>query len=515
MIVFAKVLKLREPDPFVMGWRHSSPIMPWTALKNRTFRKLWLATVISGTCVAAHECAATWSMNLLAASPLLISLMSTVASLPFFLFTLPAGALADRIDRRKFVCAINLWLAATAIGLAVLGWLHLLNPFLILVCVFLIGVGFAFNAPAWTSIVPQVVSDAELPSAVILSGLQLNVSGIIGPALAALLVPLAGANFVFALNAACFLLVVLATWQWKQPTMLAKGPPERFFESFQTLARYVRRAPGLQVVLARNFLFALFISAIPALIPVVGLKVLQLSSSNFGLLFTSMGAGSVLGAVFIFPWLRARFSPDSLTVLANLLIVIAYVLMALVRRTEVFFIVAALAGVGWTLSASELWVAAQRAMPSWGRGRMNAAVMMISQGAMVLGGTIWGSAAAIAGATCALFGAAVLFLVSLLLAGRLSINFTRNLPGGLAYCDRTTVGVPVTPSGGLPRFLIKWVEEIGKRRRRSSITARPGEHGKSSSHSSSSSEEFGKDQLAIDDCPSINQPIDKAGLFLD
>lgn len=364
--------------------------------------------------------------------------MSTVASLPFFLFTLPAGTLADKVDRQKLVCAINLWLAATAIGLAVLGWLHLLNPYLILVCVFFIGVGFAFNAPAWTSIVPQVVSDAELPSAVILSGLQLNLSGIVGPALGALLVPLAGANFVFALNAACFLLVVLVAWQWKQPTVPANRLPERFFKSFETVIHYVRCAPGLQVVLARNFLFALFISAIPALIPVVGLKVLQLSSTNFGLLFTSMGAGSVLGAVFIFPWLRARFSPDSLTLSANLLIVIAYVLMALVRRTEAFFIVAAFAGVGWTLSASELWVAAQRAMPSWARGRMNATVMMISQGAMVLGGAIWGSAAAIAGATYALFGAAVLFLLSLLLAGRLSINFTRKLGGDLPYCGRTT-----------------------------------------------------------------------------
>jgi MFS family permease len=421
---FAKVPKLAEPNPFVTIITKSST---WIALRNPVFRKLWLATVISGTCVAAHETAATWSMNLLTASPLLISLMSTVASLPFFLFTLPAGALADRIDRQKLVCAINLWLAATAIGLALLGWLNLLNPYLILGCVFFIGVGFAFNAPAWTSIVPQIVSNAELPSAVILSGLQLNLSGIVGPALGALLVPLAGANFVFALNAACFFLVILAVWQWKQPTVQVKLRSESFFESFGTFARYVRCAPGLQVVLARNFLFALFISAIPALIPVVGLKVLQLSSSKFGLLFTSMGAGSVLGAVFIFPWLRARLSPDSLTLSANLLIVIAYVLMALVRRTEAFFIVAALVGVGWTLSASELWVAAQRVMPSWAPGRMNAAVMMISQGAMVLGGTIWGSAAAIAGATCALFGAAVLFLLSLLLTGRLSINFTRNL----------------------------------------------------------------------------------------
>src|SRR6201997_5547281 len=91
----------------------------------------------------------------------------------------------------------------------------------------------------------------------------------------------------------------------------------------------------------------------------------------------------------------------------------------------------ALAGVGWTLSASELWVAAQRAMPSGARGRMNAAVMMISQGAMVLGGTIWGSAAAIAGPACALLGASFLFLLRLLLDGRLSIIYTRCLRGGL------------------------------------------------------------------------------------
>jgi MFS family permease len=87
------------------------------------------------------------------------------------------------------------------LALAVLGWMHLLNPYLILGCVFFIGVGFAINAPAWTSIVPQVVSDAELPSAATLSGLQFNISGIIGPALGGLLVPLAGANFVFAINA--------------------------------------------------------------------------------------------------------------------------------------------------------------------------------------------------------------------------------------------------------------------------------------------------------------------------
>src|SRR5712675_2440990 len=149
----------------------------FTALRNPVYRTLWLASILSGTCVAAHDCAATWVMYKLNPSPLFLSLMSTVASLPFFLFTLPAGALADIVDRKKFLCLINLWLAVAAAALAILGWLHLLNPYVILTSVFVIGVGFALNAPAWTSSVSEVVSNVELPSAGILGGLQLNISG--------------------------------------------------------------------------------------------------------------------------------------------------------------------------------------------------------------------------------------------------------------------------------------------------------------------------------------------------
>src|SRR5262249_27860353 len=166
-----------------------------------------------------------------------------------------------------------------------------------------------------------VVSDEELPSAAILSGLQFNMSGIVGPVLGGLLVSVAGANFVFALNAACFFLVVLAIRQWKQPSAPARLPSTSFFKSFGTVIRYMRNASGFQVVLVRNFLFALFISILPALMPVVGLKVLHFSPSDLGLLFTSMGAGSVVGAAFIVPRLRARLSSDRLAFLANLLLV--------------------------------------------------------------------------------------------------------------------------------------------------------------------------------------------------
>jgi MFS family permease len=397
----------------------------WTALRNPIFRRLWIASVISGTCVAAHNNAATYVMNTLAASPFLISLISTVASLPFFLFTLPAGALADSVNRKKLVCAINVWLAAAAAALAILGWLHLLNPCLILVNVFFLGIGFAFNAPTWTSIVAEVVSDAELTSAATLSGLQFNISGIVGPALGGLLVSSIGVNLVFVANAACFLLVILAVLQWKQPTVSSKVASHSFCRSLSSAARYLRCAPELKIVLVRNFMFTLFISAIPAVVPVLALEALHLNPSKLGLLFTSMGVGSVIGAVVIAPGFRARYSPNTLTRSANLFVILAYVLMGFVRQAELFMFVAALAGVGWTLSASELWAAAQRAMPDWARGRMNAAFIMISQGAMVLGGLIWGTAVAIAGPGCTLFGAAALFLISLFSGTSFSINFTR------------------------------------------------------------------------------------------
>ena len=96
----------------------------WLALRNPAFVGLWLPSVVSGVCVSAHDTAATWLMNALGASPLLLALIATAASLPFFVFTLPAGALADLSDRKSLLIAVYLWLAAAAGLLAVCTWLH-------------------------------------------------------------------------------------------------------------------------------------------------------------------------------------------------------------------------------------------------------------------------------------------------------------------------------------------------------------------------------------------------------
>jgi MFS family permease len=183
----------------------------------------------------------------------------------------------------------------------------------------------------------------------------------------------------------------------------------------------------MQVILTRNFLFGLFIAVVPALIPVVALHHLRLQASQLGLVFTSMGIGSLLSATVLLPYARAKATPNMLTILASISLAMVFVSMALVPNLWIFLPVAALAGISWTASASELWIAGQRTMPDWARGRMNAVHMMASQGGVALGGIIWGWSATSFGLGKTLVGGAILLVISLVLAVPLSINFAHFL----------------------------------------------------------------------------------------
>ena len=182
----------------------------FSALANVAFRRLWIASLASGTAVAADQTAARWTLNHLSGSAFVISLLSTTAALPFLVFTLPAGFLADAVDRRPLLRAINVWQALVAAALALQGFLGVLTPVALLGGSLAFGVGFAFNSPVWTALLPDVVSERDLPSTATLGALQMNLSGIVGPALGGFLLSLSSPPFVFSLNALGFLGIVLA-----------------------------------------------------------------------------------------------------------------------------------------------------------------------------------------------------------------------------------------------------------------------------------------------------------------
>jgi hypothetical protein len=142
--------------------------------------------------------------------------------------------------------------------------MHILNSYLILLFVLLIRAGIAFNAPAFSSLLTDVVSEKELASASVLTGLQFDHSAIIGSALAGAAIPLIGTDIVFAVNSAAFLLVSLALLWWGRSREQAYS----FLQSFATAVRFVRYAPWIKVVLTRQILFSVLAATVPALLPV-------------------------------------------------------------------------------------------------------------------------------------------------------------------------------------------------------------------------------------------------------
>jgi MFS family permease len=227
----------------------SNPSSTWFALRNPVFCRLWLATLLSGTFVSSQDVTATWLMHDLGASPFWLSLMASAASAPFFLFTVPAGAIADIVNRRAVIVSAVLWQAAWSVVLALGAFTNLINPSAVLACIFALGIGLAFGAPVWGAIVPDIVGKDELPSAITLGGVQLNLSGIVGPALGGFLLPLLGAHALISFNALAFVLVAFVIMQWKP----RQGPSirlrENFAESFINSLRYARNSQRMKVIL--------------------------------------------------------------------------------------------------------------------------------------------------------------------------------------------------------------------------------------------------------------------------
>ena len=297
---------------------HSS----FAALQQPRFWRLWTASLASGMAMAAHETAARWVLSKLEAPALLISLASSLSALPFFVFTLPAGFLADLVDRPWLLRLINVWLAAVAGVLAILGFSGKLTGGMVLLGAFGLGVGFALNAPIWAALLTDLVPRERLASAATLGALQLNLSSLLGPLLGGFLLAAINPDLVFAVNAAGFLAMAIALPRCPRVRTAKPFNSRRLARPLTKVARYVCSSPPLRTVLARNGFFALFVSAIPTLLPVIALRDLELEPARLGLLFTLMSTGSVAASLFLSGWALQRFSSNSILLGGKILLVL-------------------------------------------------------------------------------------------------------------------------------------------------------------------------------------------------
>ncbi len=208
-----------------------------------------------------HDVGAAWLMTSLApGSPFWVALMQAAGSLPFFLLALPAGAIADIIDRRTLLLLTQGWMCLVATTLGLLTLTHQMTPTLLLGLTFALSLGTSMNLPVWQATMPELVTRAELPAAATLNGLVINLARSVGPAISGLLIAAAGGNpgIVFLLNATSFLSVIITVYRWRNVPKVQALPAERFIGAMQAGIRYTRYAPQLQTVLVRSGAYILF-----------------------------------------------------------------------------------------------------------------------------------------------------------------------------------------------------------------------------------------------------------------
>ncbi|HUO86738.1 MAG TPA: MFS transporter [Thermoanaerobaculia bacterium] len=416
------------------------PTSAWSPLSVRLFRTLWLATLASNLGTWLQSVGAAWLMTELTTSATLVALVQAATSLPMFLLALPAGALADVVDRRRLLLVSQSWMLVVAglLGAATLAGAT--TPALLLAATFALGLGAAFNQPAWQAIIPELVPREQLAQAVTLGSVGFNLARAAGPALGGLLVATAGAGANFLLNAASFLGVIVVLYRWRRPAEKPVLPAERVLGAMRTGLRYVRHSPAVLAVIARGAAFVLCASSLWALLPLVARDELGSGPAGYGGLLAALGAGAV-AAAFALPRLRRGRSVEPVVVAGALVFAAGTLALAWLRSFPLLLVALVLAGGAWLSALSSLNVAIQTMLPDWVRARALSVYMLVFFGGLAGGSALWGALAERWGSALALSLSALGIVVGV------AATFRLRLPSG--------EGLDLAPSRQWPAPIVR------------------------------------------------------------
>ena len=352
------------------------------------FRWLWTASVFSNVGSFLQSVAASWLMLELTDSPLWVGAMVASTTLPLLFLALIAGALADLVNRRSILLASQVTMGFAATAMAIAWYTDIVTPTLLLSLGLLLGIGVAFNMPAWQAMVPDLVPRGMVASAVALNSAAFNVARAVGPALGGFLVATSGPGTAFALNALSYLGVigVIASFRAEDWT------PEHETSIGSAIAlgiRFARFTAPFRWLLAIAAAFALTSSVVQTMLPNVSRDVLDGGAGLYGILLGAMGAGALVGAA------TRRRASDRLgrtTVPISIaLFGVMGVVVGLSRDPVATGLAMGAAGTFWVWALATLNATTQMLSPDWVRGRAMSLYSLAFVGILPLGSLLAGA----------------------------------------------------------------------------------------------------------------------------
>jgi MFS family permease len=398
-----------------------------TPLRHPLFRMIWLANLVAWVGFWMQNTGAGWLMTSLAPDAFTVSLVQAATILPVFLFALPAGALADTVDRRLFILCTQFWLLAMGAILALITYSGAIDAWWLLVLTFAIGTGGAINNPALGSVMSETVPRKDLVQAIALNGVGFNLTRAIGPAIAGAIVVFGGPAFAFSLNAVSYIALIVVMWRWHHRSRPSSLPREHLLAAMRAGLRFARHTPVMRASMLRSGAFFFAAAAPWAMLPLVVKQQLHMGAATYGGLLGVMGIGGVTAGLLM-PQLRARFSRGTCVFAASLSASSGMAILAIAPHFLVAAIGMILFGLGWVTAASVTQGAAQMAAPAWVRSRALAIFQLAFNLALAAGTFFWGWVGTTVGLSEALLGAAGAGLILAVLARRFSIDREADLP---------------------------------------------------------------------------------------
>lgn len=385
---------------------------PFAPLKNPTFRSLWIANQVSNVGALMQAVTVGWLMATISNSALMVALVQASATLPVFILSFFAGAIADGFNRRRVMLAALILMTAASVTLTALVGVGSVRPWLILGFTFLIESGTALRNPAWIASVDDIVGRRDLPAAVTLNSVGYNIGRSVGPALGGILVASFGPLVAFALNSLGYMVPLGTIWRckWEAPSLPL--PRESMATAIYDGMRFTVMSSEIKAAIARGFLFGLSSISILALLPVVVRGHLGGGSLAYGILMAGFGIGAFVGGISA-NLLRRIISQEHLVRLASVASAACAIALALPCPLAVAALALALGGAGWVVAWSSLAVSVQLASPRWIVGRTMSIYYALTYGGVAAGSWACGTVAQVYSVTSALeVSAGALLLVA-------------------------------------------------------------------------------------------------------
>ena len=267
------------------------------AFAHLPFAVVWLASAIALVGMSMYDTTSGWLMTTLDLNPLAVSLVHAATNLPMFLFTLPAGALADIVDPRRLLLYISCAIAVLIVVFASLVSADLASPVSLLMTTFLLSALWSVNSPSWLAILPALVSRSDLPGAMAANGVAYNLSRTIGPALAGVIIAKHGLSAPYWAFALANVVVIAALAWWRAPPKpTATLPAERLTGAVRTGIRHAVNNRLFRATLVRTLAVYPFAAAYFGLMPLIARDSGE-GAESYGVLLSMISAGALFGSL--------------------------------------------------------------------------------------------------------------------------------------------------------------------------------------------------------------------------